>query len=273
MVIFVLEYSMDKATRITQESINEFGSEATRGKYEEIAKRGLWGSEKILIDKYFKPNSNILDLGCGSGRTTVPLYRQQYKVIGVDLTPQMIEIASLYAKSNNMKIDYRMGNATQLEFDDNCFHGTIFANNGWAQIPGNNNRTKALKEIYRTLKPGGILILTAHERYYSLHYIGLWMFKWFKFYVLRNLGIEIEEVDYGDMFFRRHLGKKKLKQRQFIHIAGRGEVENLIKISGFKLLLRRPMGQLSRSDANEMQGSLSSSDNSYKSPVFYICEK
>ncbi|MBU1164203.1 class I SAM-dependent methyltransferase [Patescibacteria group bacterium] len=264
---------MNHAEKIKQDSIKEFGSDVTREKYKKNAKSGFWRSEKILVDKYFKTNTDILDIGCGSGRTTVPLYNQGYKVIGVDITPEMIETAKQVAKKNNLNIDYRMGDATKLEFGDNTFDGIIFANNGWSQIPGKASRQQALNEFYRVLKPGGILILTSHRRYFSFYYLLFWIIKWIKFYILKPLGIKIEELDFGDRFFKRIVNEKKLKQRQYIHIAGSGEVEAQIEASNLKLLESKTLGDVAESDAKIRHGSLEAKYNSYKSSVFFICQK
>ena len=82
-----------KIKQLQKDIIDEFGSEITKNKYTRIAEEGLWESEKELIKKYFRPNSNILDIGCGTGRTTIPLTQLGHSVIGVDITPQMIDIA------------------------------------------------------------------------------------------------------------------------------------------------------------------------------------
>lgn len=264
---------MNYTNQIKQDSIDEFGSEITQNKYVKIAEQGLWQSEEILIKKYFSLDSSVLDVGCGTGRTTIPLYKMGYKITGIDVTPQMINTARTIAQSKNLNIDYRIGDATNLKFDDNSFGGAIFANNGWTQIPGKQNRQKALNEIYRVLKPDGYFIFTAHRRYYSLYYSLFWAKKWVKYYILRSLGFKIEEIDFGDLFFNRNYKGKKLKQRQFIHIINTREIEEQIKNAGFKIDMRKSMGEISKEDADLMRGSLSKKFNSYKSPIFYICVK
>ncbi len=264
---------MSNIEQIKNESINEFGSDACQERYGKIAEQGFWESEGILINKYFQPASSVLDIGCGSGRTTIPLYERGFKAIGVDITPAMIDTAKKIAASKKLVIDYRVGDATKLNFPDNFFDNAIFANNGWAQIPGKENRQKALGEIYRVMKPGGYFILTAHQRYYTGAYLFFWIKEWIKFCILKPLGFKIQEIDFGDLFFKRNYPNKEIKQRQFIHLTSKKEVEKQIKNVGFNIKLRQTMGELSKRDAGLMRGSLSKKFNSYKSPVFYVCLK
>jgi len=264
---------MKDIAQIQKNVIDEFGSRITQEKYAQIAEDSFWESEKILITKYFKPNSIILDIGCGSGRTTIPLLKMGYNVVGVDITPRMIKTAKKVARSKNLDIDYRVGDATNLEFEDNHFDGAIFANNGWTQIPSKEKRQKALNEIHRVLKPGSMHILTAHKRYYSGLYFFFWSKQWFRFYILKPLGVKIKEIDFGDRFFRRHVNNKKLKQKQYIHIASIKEVKEQIKKSGFKLVKAISMGEVSKNDAISQRASLSKREKSKKTPIFYICKK
>ena len=122
---------------------------------------GLWKGEALLIDKYYAKNSSVLDIGCGSGRTTFPLAKKGFKVVGVDLVPEMIKTAKELAKSFDMAIDFQVGDATNLHFNENSFENALFSFCGWNQIPGRENRLKALKEINRVLKPGGYFIFAS----------------------------------------------------------------------------------------------------------------
>tara|TARA_B100000700_G_scaffold324661_1_gene431400 strand:+ start:692 stop:1420 length:729 start_codon:yes stop_codon:yes gene_type:complete len=55
-----------------------------------------------------KPFSNleILDIGCGGGLLTEPMYRLGGKLTGIDASIKNINIAKLHAKQNNLKINY-----------------------------------------------------------------------------------------------------------------------------------------------------------------------
>ncbi len=55
-----------------------------------------------------KPFSNleILDIGCGGGLLTEPMYRLGGKLTGIDASTKNINIAKVHAKKNNLKIKY-----------------------------------------------------------------------------------------------------------------------------------------------------------------------
>ncbi len=122
---------------------------------------GLRDLERELIAKYFTANgSRILDVGCGYGRTTKPLADMGYSVVGIDVVPRMIDAAH----AEYPTIDFQLMSATDLAFPDNSFDGVLFSFNGIDYIYPEERRLKALQEIRRVLKPGGVCILTSHNR-------------------------------------------------------------------------------------------------------------
>jgi ubiquinone/menaquinone biosynthesis C-methylase UbiE len=137
-----------------------FTTEKTVSDYTKAVREiGLWESEKIMIEKYFNPESRILDIGCGAGRTTIGLYKLGYHLVeGLDLSEAMIIQARRISKELNYNIAFSVGDAACLDFDDDTFDAALFSFNGIMQIPGRENRIKVLKEIRRILKQRIFLI-------------------------------------------------------------------------------------------------------------------
>lgn len=122
---------------------------------------GLKDAEATLIKKYFiKVGARILDLGCGYGRTTKPLYKAGFEVIGIDIAPKMIEAA----QQDNPQIKFLVMSATDLRFPDNSFDYLFFSFNGLDYIYPEERRFLALKEASRVLKPDGLFILSSHNK-------------------------------------------------------------------------------------------------------------
>jgi ubiquinone/menaquinone biosynthesis C-methylase UbiE len=247
---------------IKEHVINEFTSKETQAIYVKQAEKGLWPSEEILVKKYFKAKSLVLDIGCGTGRTTIPLYKLGYKVLGLDLVPAMIASANKIAKSKKLKINYQEGDVTNLKFKDESFDNALFSFNGWTQIPGKDNRINALNEIYRVLKPRGYFIFTTHLRKLN-GWTLVWIKEWVKYYLMKPIGFKIDEIDFGDIFFPREslVNEKTNQNKQFIHIPSFKEVKNQIKEAGFDLIL------------TEMSDIISSNDKQEFPPSFYVCKK
>lgn len=208
----------------------QYNKEENVKRYGEGIKIGLWNSEKIFFEKYLKKDDYILDLGCGAGRTTFALNEMGYKnIIGVDIAENLIQYAKNYARENGFDIDFKIGDATQLRFDDNTFDAVIFSYNGMQCIPGEDNRKKVLTEVYRLLKPNGYYIFTAHDRHdpKSSH-LEFWNDieeKW------KN-GINEKNVEcLGDLITIDPAGEEA-----FIHFSTIDELEKFIKEQPFEII-------------------------------------
>ncbi|MEO0340949.1 MAG: methyltransferase domain-containing protein, partial [Bacteroidota bacterium] len=136
---------------------------------------GLWESENYAFQKYLSTTDHILDLGCGTGRTTFPLHQLGYhNILGVDLTPEMIDMAIQLNSHFGTAIPFQVGDATTLDFPKASFEVVIFSFNGLMSIPDSAKRDQAVKEINRVLKEKGIFIFTTHDRAQEPDFFDFW---------------------------------------------------------------------------------------------------
>lgn len=115
----------------------------------------LRGGEAYCMETYL--HGKILDLGCGTGRTTAHLART-CTVVGIDYSKSMIA----RAREKHPTIDFRVMDVRSLAFPDGSFDGALFSFNGIDYLYPFRERILALREIRRVVKKGGVFIYTSH---------------------------------------------------------------------------------------------------------------
>lgn len=119
-----------------------------------------------------RPGGRILDLACGTGLNFPHLRElvgEQGQVVGVDLSPGMLNVARRLIAARGWKnVETREADAAQLPFPDESFDKAIcsFALN---IIP---DYMQAIREVKRVLVPGGRFVsLEIHLVIHSLAHI------------------------------------------------------------------------------------------------------
>ena len=105
----------------------------------------------------------VLDVGCGPGRTTGVLAARGMRVVGIDLSPGMIEVA----RRDHPDLDFRVGSMTALDVPDGSVAGLVA---WWSIIHLPRDVVpQAFAEFHRVLAPGGVLLLGFHVGTESTH--------------------------------------------------------------------------------------------------------
>lgn len=115
------------------------------------------------ILSYLDPQADelILDIGCGNGRDLIPILRNGSRVIGVDISPCMIEEARRELEGHCLRnFELKVGDAEKLPFPDGHFDKVI-ASEVIEHIP---DWKKSLSEMHRVLKPKGTLVVSVPNR-------------------------------------------------------------------------------------------------------------
>lgn len=149
-----LKKRRDKTRAFFDEVAGRFGRNYVPGK----SWKGI--AEALLR---LMPPMTIADLGAGEGAFSLLLAQRATRVIAVDSSARMIEVAKAQAKKQGVKnLDYRTGDMEEVPIDDASID-LVFFSQSLHHVP---HPDRALAEAWRILKPGrriAILDLVKHR--------------------------------------------------------------------------------------------------------------
>lgn len=115
-------------------------------------------TEMTFVMSKVDASDDVLDMGCGTGRFTIPLAQHARHVTGLDVSGAMIARARAKAGQAEVSIDFRESDMEQLPFEDNSFDA-IVCMLALMHIPL-ESRQKVFLEASRVLRPGGSMIIS-----------------------------------------------------------------------------------------------------------------
>ncbi len=116
--------------------------------------------ERLLFDRYIKPEAAVLDLGVGGGRTTPYLSQRASRYVGLDYAPEMIRLC----REKYPHLEFIESEASDLSaFAPGSFDAIVMAFNGMDYVIPDEKRKRCLEECHRLLKPGGVLLFSSHN--------------------------------------------------------------------------------------------------------------
>jgi ubiquinone/menaquinone biosynthesis C-methylase UbiE len=236
---------------------------------------GLRFEEDYLIRRFLRSGDKILEAGTAGGRLLHALNEKGFdQLYGFDFIPEYIEIAR--QRDNLNTINFIVADATDLKYQNDYFDSVIYLQQIISNIPNRSSRSKAVKEAFRVLKPGGYAIfsfLSFEAREFSKIHKPLIL--WLK--LIRFIKREYRSIHDqpwiklpGGKFNFRFL----LDQKPYNHWFDKYEAIKILSDSGFKPLFCG-MG----SDLMEMN--IMSCEDFFNSPrskpgtgmIYFVCKK
>ena len=127
------------------------------GDYPDLA-RTIAGAAEVLVDRVgVGAGESLLDVATGSGNVAIPAALVGATVTGLDLTPELLEVARRRAAEAGVEIHFIEGDAEELPFSDDSFDrvtscfGVIFA----------PRQARTACELARVARPGATVAFTA----------------------------------------------------------------------------------------------------------------
>ena len=107
---------------------------------------------------------DVLDIACGTGGPTIELARRGYRVVGLDISRDMVRIARRKAVSAGVRAVFKVGDMRRIRFRRRfdavtCFFTSINYN------VSDDDMLSTMKGVFRALRDGGVFIADAPNPY------------------------------------------------------------------------------------------------------------
>jgi 2-polyprenyl-6-hydroxyphenyl methylase / 3-demethylubiquinone-9 3-methyltransferase len=102
----------------------------------------------------------ILDVGCGGGLLSEGLAGLGYRVTGIDISEGSLRTARRHAERSGVEVEYRSGSAFALPDADDSYDAVVASD----VLEHLDDLPKAVGELARVLRPGGVLLFDTINR-------------------------------------------------------------------------------------------------------------
>lgn len=142
-----------------EQNIGAYESEGTVTYYK-MQQAHLQPGEEAIINflKESLSKFTMLDVGVGAGRTTKYFSSLVNKYTGIDYSTRMVEAC----RETFPQLEFDVQDVRSLKYPDTNFDFILFSFNGLDSISA-EDRYQAIKQIHRTLKPGGYFSFSSHN--------------------------------------------------------------------------------------------------------------
>ncbi|HEY6968693.1 MAG TPA: class I SAM-dependent methyltransferase [Candidatus Angelobacter sp.] len=125
------------------------------GDFGVIARYAEAAEEEFVARLNLKPGTRLLDVACGTGNTAIPAARAGAIVTGVDIASNLLAQARERARAAGVRVEFREGDAEQLEFPEASFD-VIISIFGAMFAP---RPERVAVELLRVCRPGGTVTM------------------------------------------------------------------------------------------------------------------
>ncbi len=117
-------------------------------------------------------STRVLDAGCGPGRHSLALARRGIEVVGVDLSPDFVELARAAAATEHLtNVRFDVHDVRALPFSAECDAVLCLCQGGFGLLGGGPDEAKTLAGLALCLKPSGRLALSAFNPYFVVRHL------------------------------------------------------------------------------------------------------
>jgi SAM-dependent methyltransferase len=124
-----------------------------------------------VLKKYDHPMHNVLDLACGTGALSIPLASNGSKVVGIDLSEDMLAMANHKSQERGLSIEWIQQDMTELDLPYQMDTILCFCDSLNYVLTAERVK-QTFQRIYDQLTPNGLFLFDIHSLHKIQHVFG-----------------------------------------------------------------------------------------------------
>jgi SAM-dependent methyltransferase len=186
-----------------------------------------------FVRRHCSRPGRLIDLGCGTGRLSVALTKDGYDCLAVDLSEEMLAIVGEKARTENVSVARLKANLVDLRgLTDASFDYAACLFHTLGMIAGSAERRRVVEHVRRLLRPGGVFVLHAHNRWFHV-----WTRRGRRLLFADVWNAALGRKEAGDYLMPPHQGIGPMP----MHLFTRREIVRLLRDAGFEKLELQPV--------------------------------
>ncbi len=128
---------------------------AERYSKQPIADEAAYQKKLQVTREYFRPDMEVLEIGCGTGSTAITHAPYVKHIQAIDISSKMIEIAQGKADTENVKnVTFKCSTIDEYSVPDQTLDAVL----GLSILHLLENKEEVIGRVHKMLKPGGLFV-------------------------------------------------------------------------------------------------------------------
>jgi ubiquinone/menaquinone biosynthesis C-methylase UbiE len=126
----------------------------------EIADNSQTKKQLQFLKTQLRFEGYVLDLACGTGRHSIPLNHEGFRIVGLDVSLNLLRIA----KQRSSKVEVVLGDMKHLPFKEGAFAAAISIDTSFGYLQSEKEDRFSLAEVQRVLFQQGVFVIDVFNR-------------------------------------------------------------------------------------------------------------